>query len=165
MEAKNREKILELLQRDAKLAAAEIAVLLGLAEEDVVSEIAKMEKEHIICGYHASINWEKTDDEKISALIELKVNPQRGKGYDAIAKKIYQFPEVESLYLMSACGYDFTVILKKATMKEIAHFVSSKLAVIDEVNSTATHIVLKRYKDHGAMFVEAKKDMRMVVAP
>ncbi len=165
MESKNREKILELLEKDAKLSASEIAVLLGLAEEDVVNETAKMEKEHIICGYHASVNWEKTDDEKISALIELKVNPQRGKGYDAIAKKIYQFPEVESLYLMSACGYDFSVILKKATMKEIAHFVSSKLAVIDEVNSTATHIVLKRYKDHGTMLVEGKKDMRMVVAP
>ena len=165
MESKNREKILELLEKDAKLTAAEIAVMLGLDEECVTEEIAKMEKEHVICGYHASVNWEKTDDEKISALIELKVNPQRGKGYDSIAKKIYQFPEVEFLYLMSACGYDFSVILKKATMKEIANFVSSKLAVIDEVNSTATHIVLKRYKDHGTLLVEAKKDMRMVVAP
>lgn len=165
MEGKSREKILELLEKDARLTTAEIAVMLGLEEGHVTEEIAKMEKEHVICGYHASVNWEKTDDEKISALIELKVNPQRGKGYDSIAKKIYQFPEVESLYLMSACGYDFSVILKKATMKEIANFVSSKLAVIDEVNSTATHIVLKRYKDHGTLLVEAKKDMRMVVAP
>lgn len=165
MEGKSREKILELLEKDARLTTAEIAVMLGLEEGHVTEEIAKMEKEHVICGYHASVNWDKTDDEKISALIEIKVNPQRGKGYDSIAKKIYQFPEVESLYLMSACGYDFSVILKKATMKEIANFVSSKLAVIDEVNSTATHIVLKRYKDHGTLLVEAKKDMRMVVAP
>ena len=165
MDSKTREKILELLERDARLTTEEIAVMLGQETSDVADEIAKMEKEHIICGYHAFVNWEKTDDAKISALIELKVTPQRGKGYDNIAKKIYQFPEVESLYLMSACGYDFTVILKKATMKEIAFFVSSKLAVMDEVNSAATHIVLKRYKDHGTSLVEPKKDMRMVVTP
>lgn len=164
MEHKDREKILELLEKDARLATKDIAVMLALDENEVKSEIAEMEREHIICGYHAFVNWDKTDDEKISALIELKVTPQRGNGFDKIAEKIYQFPEVESMYLMSG-GYDFTVLLKKATMKEIAHFVSSKLAVIDEVQSTATHVVLVRYKDHGLSLAEPRKDMRMVVAP
>jgi DNA-binding Lrp family transcriptional regulator len=164
MDSKAREQILGLLEKDAKLDTKDIATMLDLDIEDVRTEITKMEKEHIICGYHAFINWDKTDDEKISALIELKVTPQRGKGFEKIAEKIYQYPEVESLYLMSG-GYDFTVILKKATMKEIASFVSSKLAVIDEVQSTATHIVLVRYKDHGLSLVTPKKDTRMVIVP
>jgi len=164
MDSEAREQILQLLEKDAKLGINDIAAMLDLDIEDVRSEIEQMEKDHIICGYHAFINWDKTEDEKISALIELKVNPQRGKGFDRIAEKIYQFPEVESLYLMSG-GYDFTVILKKATMKEIASFVSSKLAVIDEVQSTATHIVLARYKDHGLSLVTPKKDARMVIVP
>ena len=164
MENEKRKKILGLLEKDAKMDAEEIAVMLGLNAEEVYAEIKAMEKENIICGYHTFINWDKTDDEKISALIELKVTLQRGNGFDKIAEKIYQFPEVESLYLMSG-GYDFTVILKKATMKEIAYFVSTKLAVIEEVQSTATHIVLVRYKDHGTSFVEPHKDLRMVVTP
>ena len=164
MENDKRKKILGILEKDAKMNAKEIAVMLGLNAEEVDAEIKAMEKENIICGYHTFINWDKTDDEKISALIELKVTLQRGNGFDKIAEKIYQYPEVESLYLMSG-GYDFTVILKKATMKEIASFVSTKLAVIEEVQSTATHIVLVRYKDHGTSFVEPHKDLRMVVTP
>ena len=164
MENEKRKKILGILEKDAKMDAEEIAVMLGLNAEEVYAEIKAMEKENIICGYHTFINWDKTDDEKISALIELKVTLQRGNGFDKIAEKIYQYPEVESLYLMSG-GYDFTVILKKATMKEIASFVSTKLAVIEEVQSTATHIVLVRYKDHGTSFVEPHKDLRMVVTP
>ena len=164
MEKEIRKKILGILEKDARLNAKDIASMLGCDAGETAAEINAMEKENIICGYHAFINWDKTDDEKISALIELKVMPQRGNGFDKIAEKIYQFPEVESLYLMSG-GYDFTVILKKATMKEIAFFVSSKLAVIDEVQSTATHIVLVRYKDHGTSFIEPHKDLRMVVTP
>ena len=164
MENDKRKKILGILEKDAKMNAEEIAVMLGLNAEEVDAEIKAMEKENIICGYHTFINWDKTDDEKISALIELKVTLQRGNGFDKIAEKIYQYPEVESLYLMSG-GYDFTVILKKATMKEIASFVSTKLAVIEEVQSTATHIVLVRYKDHGTSFVEPHKELRMVVTP
>ena len=164
MENEIREKILGILEKDARLNAGEIAAMLGIDAEETSAEIESMQKEGIICGYHAFINWDKTDDDKISALIELKVTPQRGMGFDKIAEKIYQYPEVESLYLMSG-GYDFTVILKRTTMKEIAAFVSSKLAVIDEVQSTATHIVLVRYKDHGTPFIEPRKDMRMVVTP
>lgn len=164
MDGKKKEEILRLLESNARYSAKDIAAMLGLDITEVKNEIETMEKERVICGYHALVDWDKTDDEKISALIELKVTPQRGEGFDRIAEKIYQYPEVESLYLMSG-GYDFTVILKKATMKEIASFVSSRLAVIEEVQSTATHIVLVRYKDHGTSLAAPKKDMRMVVTP
>ncbi len=164
MDSKQREEILRLLEKNARYTAKYIAVMLGMDVSEVKNEIEMMEKERTICGYHALVDWDKTDDEKISALIELKVTPQRGEGFDRIAEKIYQYPEVESLYLMSG-GYDFSVILKKATMKEIANFVSSRLAVIEEVQSTATHIVLVRYKDHGILLTAPKKDMRMVVTP
>ena len=164
MDSRHREEILRLLEQNARYTAKDIAVMLGMDVSEVKNEIEMMEKERTICGYHALVDWDKTDDEKISALIELKVTPQRGEGFDRIAEKIYQYPEVESLYLMSG-GYDFSVILKKATMKEIANFVSSRLAVIEEVQSTATHIVLVRYKDHGILLTAPKKDMRMVVTP
>ena len=164
MDSKQREEILRLLEKNARYTAKDIAVMLGMDVSEVKNEIEMMEKERTICGYHALVDWDKTDDEKISALIELKVTPQRGEGFDRIAEKKYQYPEVESLYLMSG-GYDFSVILKKATMKEIANFVSSRLAVIEEVQSTATHIVLVRYKDHGILLTAPKKDMRMVVTP
>ena len=164
MDSKQREEILRLLEKNARYTAKDIAVMLGMDVSEVKNEIEMMEKERTICGYHALVDWDKTDDEKISALIELKVTPPRGEGFDRIAEKIYQYPEVESLYLMSG-GYDFSVILKKATMKEIANFVSSRLAVIEEVQSTATHIVLVRYKDHGILLTAPKKDMRMVVTP
>lgn len=164
MESKQREDILRLLEQNAKYKPKEIAAMLGLDATDVKNEIEKMEKERVICGYHALVNWDKTGDEKISALVELKVSPQRGDGFERIAEKIYQYPEVESLYLMSG-AYDFSVILKKATMREIANFVSSCLAVIEEVQSTATHVVLVRYKDDGVLLTEPKKDMRMVVTP
>lgn len=162
--AVKQEEILRLLEQNARYTPKEIAVMLGFDVAEVKKEIELLEKERIICGYHALVDWDKTDDEKISALIELKVTPQRGEGFDRIAEKIYQYPEVESLYLMSG-GYDFTVILKKATMKEIAHFVSTRLATLEEVQSTVTHIVLVRYKDHGTLFVAPKKDIRMVVTP
>ena len=164
MESKKREEILRLLEENAKYTAEDIAAMLGLEAAEVENEIKSMENDRIICGYHAFVDWDKTDDDKISALIELKVTPQRGEGFDSIAEKIYQYPEVESLYLMSG-GYDFTVILKKATMKEIANFVNTRLAVIDEVQSTATHVVLLRYKDHSLQLAEPKKDTRMVMLP
>ena len=165
MDTQKREQILALLEKDSRLAPAEVAVLTELDCKEVEEEIKKMEQERLICGYHALINWEKTDDNKISAMIELKVTPQRGDGFDKIAEKIYNYPEVEALYLVSG-GYDFLVILKKATMKEIAHFVSSKLATIDEVQSTATHVLLNRYKEFGINIYETpKKDTRMVVTP
>ena len=162
MDRHTEERILELLEKDAKLKASELAVMLGLEEDEVSAAINNFEKTGIIRGYHALVNWDKTDDEKVSALIELKVTPQRGNGFDKIAEKIYQYPEVDSLYLMSG-RFDFTVMLRKATMKEIAHFVASKLAVIDGVQSTATHVVLLRYKDRGFIMTDEEKQKRMMV--
>ncbi len=162
MDRHTEERILELLEKDAKLKASELAVMLGLEEDEVSAAINNFEKTGVIRGYHALVNWDKTDDEKVSALIELKVTPQRGNGFDKIAEKIYQYPEVDSLYLMSG-RFDFTVMLRKATMKEIAHFVASKLAVIDGVQSTATHVVLLRYKDRGFVMTDEEKQKRMMV--
>ena len=162
MDRHTEERILELLEKDAKLKSSELAVMLGLEENEVSAAIKNFEKKGVIRGYHALVNWDKTDDEKVSALIELKVTPQRGNGFDKIAEKIYQYPEVDSLYLMSG-RFDFTVMLRKATMKEIAHFVASKLAVIDGVQSTATHVVLLRYKDRGFVMTDEEKQKRMMV--
>ena len=121
-----------------------------------------MEKDNIICGYHALVNYDNTDDEIVSALIEVKVTPQRGLGFDKIAERIYNFPEVSSVYLMSG-AFDFTVILEAKTMKEISKFVFEKLATLDYVQSTATHFVLKKYKDYKTVLVEEKKDLREMV--
>lgn len=164
MKSDTSEQILKLLETDSRLTPEEIAVLLGLDAEETKKRIAKLEEENVICGYHTLINWEKTDDVNVSAVIELRVNPQRGMGFDRIAEKIYQFPEVDALYLMSG-GYDFMVQLKKAPMRDIAAFVSHRLSIIEEVQSTATHVVLKQYKDHGTLFVQKSGDQRMVITP
>lgn len=158
------EKILKIIEKDSKLTAEEVAVMLGAVTEEVETAIKELEAEKIICGYHTLINWDKTGDDEVSAIIELRVNPQRGSGFDRIAEKIYHFPEVEAVSLMSG-GFDFMVQLKKAPMKEIALFVAKRLSVIDEVQSTTTHFVLKRYKDHGTLFVDEDDDKRMVVTP
>jgi transcriptional regulator, asnC family len=158
------EQILKLIEKNSRLSTEEIATLLAIEPDEVQRRIKELEEQKVICGYHTLINWEKTDDVNVSAVIELKVNPQRGIGFDRIAEKIYHFPEVEDLYLMSG-GYDFMVKLKKAPMRDIAAFVSSRLSVIEEVQSTTTHVVLKQYKDHGTMFVSKSGDKRMVVTP
>jgi len=123
-----------------------------------------MENEHIICGYHTLINWDKTQDERVDALIEVKVTPQRGLGFDSIAQRIYQYDEVDAVYLMSG-SFDFTVLISGKTMKEVASFVSSKLSPMDSVLSTATHFVLKKYKDHGTVIEQPRVDERMKVSP
>lgn len=160
----HREEILKLLETNSRLTAKEVAIMLDLDEKIVIDKISELEADKIIAGYHTIINWEQTDDQHVSAIIEVRVTPQRGRGFDEIAEKIYQFPEVKSMYLMSG-GYDFMVELKKAPMKLIAHFVSSRLSTIDEVQSTATHVILKRYKDHNTIFAEDMDDKRMVVSP
>ena len=160
-----RERILELLDKDSKLTAKEIASLINEKEDDVAEAIKEMEDENIICGYNTLINWDKTDRELVTAIIEVKVTPQRGNGFDKIAERIYQNKEVRSVYLMSG-GYDFCVILEEKTLKEIAFFVSDKLSPIDAVISTSTHFVLKSYKDHGiVMERKGNEDKRMLVSP
>ena len=128
------------------------------------NEIAQMEKEKIICGYHTLIDWEKTGEEQVVALIEVKVTPQRNQGFDRIAERIYNYPEVNAVYLISG-GYDFLITLKARTLKEVSEFVSGKLAPLDAVLSTATHFVLKKYKDHGAVLVAKTESERMLVTP
>lgn len=159
-----REAILRLIENNSKIDLKELSVMLGESEVDIANEIADMEKEHIICGYTTLINWDKTSDEKVTALIEVKVTPQRGFGFDAIAERIYNYPEIKSVYLMSG-GFDFTVIIEGKTMKSVAMFVSEKLAQLDSVISTSTHFVLKKYKDHGTVIEAEQKDERMLVTP
>lgn len=159
-----REEILRLLEKNSRIDIKEIAILVRKTEAEVANEIAQMEKEGIIRGYYTLINWDNTNDERVSALIEVKVTPQRGIGFDKIAERISKFDEVKSVYLMSG-GFDFTVILEEKTMKEIAQFVTSKLSTLDEVLNTATHFVLKKYKDYGVTMMEEHKDERMLVTP
>lgn len=159
-----REKILAVIEKNSRIDIKDLAVLLGENEVAVANEIAQMEQEHIICGYHTLINWENTSEEKVVALIEVKVTPQRGMGFDKIAERIYQYNEVNAVYLMSG-AYDFTVILEGKTMRQVAQFVSEKLSTLDTVLSTATHFVLKKYKDHGTVLCDEFKDERMLITP
>ena len=160
-----REKILDMLYSNSRIAHEDMAVMLGVPCEDLKAEIAAMEAEGIICGYSTMINWDKTECEKVSAVIEVKVAPQRGLGFDKIAERIYRFDEVESVSLMSG-GYDLSVTIEGKSMKDIATFVHEKLAPLESVISTATHFVLKKYKEHGVTLVNEKKsEGRMKITP
>ena len=145
-----REQILKTIEKNSRISIKELAVLLGEEEINVANEIAAMEAEGVICGYHTLINWEQTSLEKVNALIEVRVTPQRGQGFDNIAERIYKYPEVDAVYLISG-GYDLLVSLEGKSLKAISSFVSDKLSTLDSVLSTATHFVLKKYKDHGTI--------------
>lgn len=145
------EQILELLQKEAKLSPAQLAVMLGEKEADVAKAIRGFERDGVIRGYQALVNWELTDVNRATAMIELRVSPQKDTGFDEIANRLLGFPEVESVYLMSG-GYDLSVKVTGKTMSDIAMFVSRRLATIDGVLSTATHFVLTKYKDGGVVF-------------
>jgi DNA-binding Lrp family transcriptional regulator len=159
-----REAILAVLEKNSRIDIADLAAMMGVTEIEVANEIADMEKERVICGYHTLINWNKTSDEKVTALIEVKVTPQRGIGFDSIAERIYKYNEVHALYLMSG-GFDFTVIIEGKSMKQVALFVSDKLAPLEAVLSTSTHFVLKKYKDHGTVLEASQSDERMMITP
>jgi DNA-binding Lrp family transcriptional regulator len=138
--------------------------MLGMSIEDVEANIKELEENKTIIKYHTIINWEKAGEETVSALIDVKVAPQRGVGFDTVAERIYRFPEVKSLYLMSG-GYDLSVLIEGKTMKEVALFVAMKLATIEHVQSTATHFVLKKYKQEGVILEDKEDDRRLVVSP
>jgi DNA-binding Lrp family transcriptional regulator len=159
-----REQILKAIDKNSKLNPKELAVMLGIEEGAVAGTIKDLENESIICGYPTLINWDKTENERVTALIEVKVTPQRGQGFDRIAERIYKFEEVESVYLMSG-GFDLTVIITGMSMRDVANFVSSKLAPMEAVLSTATHFVLKKYKEHGMPLVNEIEDERMLITP
>ena len=148
-------QILEALEKNSRLSVEQLAVMTGNGMEEVGKCIADMEAEGIILGYSTIVNWEKTEIESVRALIEVKVTPQKIEGFDKVAERIFRFPEVKDCYLMSG-GYDLTLIVEGMTMKEVASFVSEKLAPIDFVEATSTHFVLKRYKDKGVIFENNK---------
>jgi len=145
------EEILKLLEEDGRYTAAQIAAMLGRDEAEVAAQIAEYEEKQIILGYPALIDWDKTGGETVTALIEVKIAPQRGDGFERVAERIYQYDEVESLYLMSG-AYDLAVTISGRTLREVAEFVSAHLAPIDGVTGTATHFILKRYKDKHRLF-------------
>ena len=159
-----REKLLHLLEKNSRMDLKELAIMLGSSEVEVANEMADMEREGIICGYHTLINWEQTSLEKVNALIEVRVTPQRGQGFDNIAERIYKYPEVDAVYLISG-GYDLLVSLEGKSLKEISSFVSDKLSTLDSVLSTATHFVLKKYKDHGTVLSKKEEDEREKITP
>lgn len=158
-----REKILRNLETNSRIDLHDLSIMLDISEVDLANEIAKMQEEKIICGYHTLINWDNTSKEVVTALIEVKVSPQRGIGFDALAERIARFNEVTSIYLMSG-GFDFMVMIEGKSMKEVAKFVFDKLSTVESVLSSSTHFVLKKYKDHGVSLVESKKDERMMVS-
>lgn len=142
--------ILDILQEDCRYAPAKIAVMLGKTEVEILSAIAAMERRGVIVKYTAIVNDERLSDEIVQALIEVKVSPQKTSGFDAIAEEIYRFDEVKSCYLMSG-GYDLAVFIEGRTLREVARFVSERLSTLDEVQSTATHFILKKYKIEGTV--------------
>ena len=159
-----RKTILSVIEKNSKIELKDLADLLGITEIEVANEIADMEKENIICGYHTMINWENTSEEKVTAMIEVMVTPQRGDGFDKIAERIYNFSEVNAVYLISG-GYDLMVQIEGKTLQEVAMFVSDKLSPLDSVLSTATHFVLKKYKEHGTILVTQSPRERMLISP
>lgn len=159
-----RDELLTIIEKNSRMNLKDLAVILGAEEIDVANELAALESEGIICGYHTMIDWEKTDIEKVSALIEVRVTPQRGQGFDNMAERIQKYPEVQSVYLMSG-GYDLMIILEGKTLREVSSFVSEKLSALDAVLSTATHFILKKYKDHGTVLSRKKEDEREMITP
>ena len=155
---------MSIIEKNSRMDLRELAILLGEQETDVINEMEQMEKEGIICGYHTLIDWEKTNVEKVNALIEVRVTPQRGHGFDSIAERIYKYPEVHAVYLISG-GYDLLVSLEGKSLKEVSNFVSDKLSTLESVLSTATHFILKKYKDHGTILDRKEVDERIQVTP
>ncbi|MBQ8388056.1 MAG: Lrp/AsnC family transcriptional regulator [Clostridia bacterium] len=153
------DKILKLLEDDATLTAEQLSVMLGKEVGDIKDIIEKYERDGVLLGYKALIDWDKTDREYVSALIEVKIQPQRDLGFDKVAEKIYNYPEVTSLLLMSG-GFDLAVMIEGKTMREVAYFVAQKLAPIEFITSTATHFVLKKYKDKGVIYKAPEVDER-----
>ena len=158
------EKVLGIIEKNSRVSTREMAVVLGTQEIEIINALQSLEEAGIICGYHTMIDWDKTDIDKVTALIEVRVTPQRGKGFDEIAERIYKYPEVQSTYLISG-GFDLLVFMEGKTLKEISSFVYEKLSTMDFVLSTTTHFVLRKYKDHGMILNSKSEDERMIMTP
>ncbi len=159
-----REKILTFIEKNSRVDLKELAVMLGVDEVAVAQEMKKMEEEHIICGYHTLIDWDKAGVEKVTAMIEVRVTPQRDMGFDKVAERIYNYPEVNAVFLISG-GFDLMVTLEGKTLREVSQFVTGKLSTLDSVLSTKTNFILKKYKDHGTVMAAAPKDERILMTP
>ena len=157
-------KLLNLMQEDCRIPLEKLSVMLGISMQETAEAIEEMEEDGTILRYRPVVNWDKINVNRVEAMIEVKVTPQRDMGFDAVASRIYRFDEVKSVYLMSG-SYDLLVLVEAATLKELASFVSEKLSVLDTVTGTATSFVLKRYKQDGVIFEAAAKDHRLVVSP
>ncbi len=152
-------KLLKLLEEDCTLTTAQLASMAGMTEEEVEAAKRKYEEDKIILGYKAIVDWDRTDREAVTALIEVKVTPQRGEGFDRVAERIYQYDEVESVYLMSG-AYDLTVIISGRTLKEVAQFVGERLSTLEDVTGTATHFILRKYKEKHLIFQKQEQQER-----
>ena len=159
-----RQRILKAIEHDGRVDLGDLAIRLGVDETDVANEMSDMEKEGIICGYHTLIDWDKTDEQKVTVLIEVRVTPQRGQGFDVIAERIYKFAEVDSVYLISG-GFDLMVIMEGQTLKEVSRFVSEKLSALESVLSCATHFIMRKYKVNGTILAKKYEDERMLITP
>ena len=157
-------ELLELLQEDCRVPLEKLAVMTGQPIDKVAQAIDEMEEDGVILRYRPVINWDKMQGNRVEAMIEVRVTPQRDMGFDAIASRIYRFDEVKSVYLMSG-GYDLLVLVEASTLKELALFVSEKLSPLDTVTGTATSFVLKRYKQDGVVFENRSPDGRLVISP
>ena len=156
--------ILDILKEDCRIPLEKIAVMTDSGLGEVAEAIHALENQHIILKYSPVINWDLTDKERVEAMIEVKVTPQRDMGFDAVAKRIYRFDEVKSVFLMSG-SYDLLVLVEAPSLKELAGFVSGKLSPLEMVTGTATSFVLKRYKEEGVIFEGEESDQRLVVSP
>ncbi len=165
MDRTKAKELLTLIEENSRYDADTLAGMLDLSKEEVQRMVEELEEQHVIVKYPTLVNWEKFDENgKVTAMIDVTVTPKRDVGFDKIAERIYKFPEVKSVYLMSG-AYDLSVTVEGKTMKEVAYFVSQKLATLDSVVSTATHFLLKKYKHDGVVFEESDDDKRMVVTP
>ena len=153
------DKLLNLLEDDATLTSKQIAVMLKKEEGDIKKAIAAYEKDGVILGYKTIIDWDKTDREYVTAMIEVKLMPQKDRGFDKVAEKIYNYPEVQSVYLMSG-SFDLAVFIEGKTMREVAYFVAQKLAPLEYIQATATHFILRKYKDKGVVYGTVEVDER-----
>jgi DNA-binding Lrp family transcriptional regulator len=159
-----RQEILSVLKNEARIDHERLAAMLGTTTEAVAQEMKALEDEQVILQYGTTINWQKVGNPKLYAMIDVKVTPQRGHGFDALARRLYRFSEVHSLYLMSG-AYDLSLMLEVDSMEAVGRFVSEKLAPLDSVVSTTTHFVLKKYKENGVIFDDPENDQRLVISP
>ncbi|MCM3205545.1 Lrp/AsnC family transcriptional regulator [Paenibacillus illinoisensis] len=157
-------KVLDLLKEDARRTPALLSTLLGESEDKIKNAVAQLEKDHVIVKYATVVNWSKIDDEKVTALIEVQITPERGRGFEGIAERIYLYPQVKSVYLMSG-AYDLLVEVEGGNLREVANFVSEKLSPIDSVLSTKTNFILKKYKQDGIIFEDHQEDNRLMISP